>query len=228
AGHDHRCSEVNIPHHDQRIDQNFLHNDRDDGMTRPYPRSLSLAALSLELPLSSLLHMEREAALCRVGVDRQDLPANPVRSGRQLLQPDPHGACADRWLAEIDARAVGVTYFNRAERRFQVLRIEKCEFSWGRGYGAADARFCMIEKSVGLCASAWHDGKQDCRCWNRDAHGLPQKVSLRVGAELPPNSGCPMLLGKMSSRYKWSWARTPTPVPLSRLIGIMASIPTWK
>ena len=57
---------------------------------------------------------------------------------------------------------------------------------------------------------------------------LPQKVNLRTGADVPPKSGCPTVVSKMSSSYRCNCPRTPTPLPLSRLMGITASKPTWK
>ena len=98
--------------------------------------------------------MKGEAALGRVGIDRQNVPTDPVRSRRQALQPDTHDARADRGLAQIDSRAVGIAHFDRAERRLQILGKGKRKLARSGWHGAADARLRMVEKGMSLGGGA--------------------------------------------------------------------------
>ena len=66
--------------------------------------------------------MKGEAALGRVGIDRQNLPTNPVGPRRQLLQSYTHGARVDARLAQIDTRAIGVAHFDFLDNGIEALR----------------------------------------------------------------------------------------------------------
>jgi hypothetical protein len=135
---------VNIPHGDQRIDQNVLHVRRNPVLRH------------------SLSDMKREAALGRVGIDGQYLPMNLVSPGWQWLQPDTHDAGVDRWFAQIDACAIGIVHFDGAECRLQILGVRKNELT-GRGWhSASDAWLRMIEKGVSFGCGAGHDSEEGC------------------------------------------------------------------
>jgi hypothetical protein len=90
----------------------------------------------------------------------------------QLLQADPHGACADGWLTEVNPRAVGVAYFHRAEGRFQVLSEEKYEFARRTGDRAANAWLGVVEKRVGMDGCIRDGGKQYRRRNGRNSHDI--------------------------------------------------------
>jgi hypothetical protein len=104
--------------------------------------------------------MKGEAALGCVGIDGQNLPANPVGSRWQLFQPDTHDARVNPGLAQIDARAVGIAHFDGAESRLQILGLGENDLAGCGWHGTSDAWLRMVEKGVGLSGCSGHDGEQ--------------------------------------------------------------------
>src|SRR5665213_2799517 len=118
-------------------------------------------------------------------------------------------------------RTAFVADLDGAESRLQMLGEPRRHWMRRRGRGTADLGAGVVGHGMGegyRRKQRGHDGEDS----ERSTHGLLPNAGFPV-VKLLAKSGRPIELGKISSRKKCTWPMTPTLVPLSRLIGIMAS-----
>ena len=88
---------------------------------------------------------ESEASFRLVSVDRKHMPAHAVGTLRCRFQTDPHDVAADLALALINASAVCISYLDRTECGFQVLREGEYDLAGRGGCRATNKRTGMVE-----------------------------------------------------------------------------------